>query len=82
MGTPSPGYAITVRVEIRSSSGAAAGLAAVSSAARALTALDVVDSHAGQRPFEQARELFEQVALAEGFVDFQTMPAYEMAAGE
>ncbi|MEP6650321.1 MAG: NAD-dependent malic enzyme [Lapillicoccus sp.] len=47
MATPSPGYAITVRVETPSSSGATGGLvAAVSSANGALTALDVVESHA------------------------------------
>ncbi len=46
-GRPSPGYAITVRVETPSSSGATGGLvAAVSSANGALTALDVVESHA------------------------------------
>ena len=47
MATPSPGYAITVRVETPSSSGATSGLvAAVSSANGVLTALDVVESHA------------------------------------
>jgi malate dehydrogenase (oxaloacetate-decarboxylating) len=47
MATPSPGYAITVRVEAPASSGATSGLvAAVSSAKGALTALDVVESHA------------------------------------
>ena len=47
MATPSPGYAITVRVEAPSSSGATNGLvAAVSSAHGVLTALDVVESHA------------------------------------
>ena len=47
MATPSPGYAITVRVELPSSSGATGELtAAVSSAGGALTALDVVESHA------------------------------------
>jgi malate dehydrogenase (oxaloacetate-decarboxylating) len=47
MATPSPGYAITVRVETPSSSGATSGLvAAVSNAHGVLTALDVVESHA------------------------------------
>jgi malate dehydrogenase (oxaloacetate-decarboxylating) len=47
MATPSPGYAITVRVETPSSSGATSGLvAAVSTAKGVLTALDVVESHA------------------------------------
>jgi malate dehydrogenase (oxaloacetate-decarboxylating) len=47
MATPSPGYAITVRVEAPSSSGATSGLvAAVSTANGVLTALDVVESHA------------------------------------
>ena len=47
MATPSPGYAITVRVEAPSSSGATNGLvAAVSRANGVLTALDVVESHA------------------------------------
>src|SRR3954451_15886615 len=47
MATPSPGYAITVRVETPSSSGATSGLvAAVSTARGVLTALDVVESHA------------------------------------
>jgi malate dehydrogenase (oxaloacetate-decarboxylating) len=47
MATPSPGYAITVRVEAPSSAGATSGLvAAVSKAQGALTALDVVESHA------------------------------------
>jgi malate dehydrogenase (oxaloacetate-decarboxylating) len=47
MATPSPGYAITVRVETPSSSGATSGLvAAVSRANGVLTALDVVESHA------------------------------------
>ncbi len=47
MATPSPGYAITVRVETPSSSGATSGLvAAVSTAQGVLTALDVVESHA------------------------------------
>jgi malate dehydrogenase (oxaloacetate-decarboxylating) len=42
----SPGYAVTVRVEAPSSSGATGGLvAAVSGADGALTALDVVESH-------------------------------------
>jgi malate dehydrogenase (oxaloacetate-decarboxylating) len=44
---PSPGYAITVRVDVPSSSGATSGLvAAVSEARGVLTALDVVESHA------------------------------------
>ncbi|TDD70208.1 NAD-dependent malic enzyme [Jiangella aurantiaca] len=47
MATPSPGYAITVRVEAPSSSTATSGLAAaVSTAGGALTALDVVESFA------------------------------------
>ncbi|TDE01626.1 NAD-dependent malic enzyme [Jiangella asiatica] len=47
MAAPSPGYAITVRVEAPSSSTATSGLAAaVSAAGGALTALDVVESHA------------------------------------
>ncbi|WP_116947676.1 NAD-dependent malic enzyme [Jiangella endophytica] len=47
MATPSPGYAITVRVEAPSSSTATSGLAAaVSAAGGALTALDVVESFA------------------------------------
>jgi malate dehydrogenase (oxaloacetate-decarboxylating) len=47
MANPSPGYAITVRVETPSSSGATGSLvAAVSKADGALTALDVVESHA------------------------------------
>ena len=47
MATPSPGYAITVRVEAPSSSTATSGLAAaVSEAGGALTALDVVESFA------------------------------------
>jgi len=47
MGTPSPGYAITVRVETPSSSGATGRLvAAVAGAGGAVTALDVVESHA------------------------------------
>jgi malate synthase len=29
------------------------------------------------RPFQQAREIFEEVALADDFVDFLTLPAYE-----
>jgi malate synthase len=38
------------------------------------------DSGAGQDPerLAQARELFEQVALADDFVDFLTLPAYEL----
>ncbi|HET8604784.1 MAG TPA: NAD-dependent malic enzyme [Marmoricola sp.] len=47
MPNPSPGYAITVRVETPSSSGATGGLVAgVSAAGGAVTALDVVESHA------------------------------------
>jgi malate dehydrogenase (oxaloacetate-decarboxylating) len=47
MPNPSPGYAITVRVETPSSSGATGDLvAAVSGAGGAVTALDVVESHA------------------------------------
>ncbi|MGH3472648.1 MAG: NAD-dependent malic enzyme, partial [Nocardioidaceae bacterium] len=47
MPVPSPGYAITVRVETPSSSGATAGIAAaVSAVDGALTALDVVESRA------------------------------------
>ncbi|RIQ19506.1 NAD-dependent malic enzyme [Jiangella rhizosphaerae] len=47
MATPSPGYAITVRVEAPSSSTATSGLAAaVSASGGALTALDVVESYA------------------------------------
>ena len=34
------------------------------------------DAYAGGR-FEEAREIFEQVALGEDFVDFLTLPAYE-----
>ena len=46
MATPSPGYAITVRVDAPSSATATSGLAAaVSRAGGALTALDVVESH-------------------------------------
>ena len=49
MGIPSPGYAVTVRVETPSSSGATGRLvAAVSGAGGAVTALDVVESHADQ----------------------------------
>ncbi len=47
MTNTSPGYAITVRVEAPSASGATSGLvAAVSGAGGSLTALDVVESHA------------------------------------
>ncbi len=47
MASPSPGYAITVRVDVPSSSTATTGLAAaVSRAGGALSALDVVESHA------------------------------------
>jgi malate dehydrogenase (oxaloacetate-decarboxylating) len=47
MASPSPGYAITVRVELPASAGATGGLvAAVASAGGALTALDVAESHA------------------------------------
>jgi len=49
LGIPSPGYAVTVRVETPSSSGATGRLvAAVSGAGGAVTALDVVESHADQ----------------------------------
>jgi len=30
-----------------------------------------------QRPFQQAREIFEQVTLSDDFVDFLTLPAYD-----
>ncbi|MGB3829189.1 MAG: NAD-dependent malic enzyme [Ornithinimicrobium sp.] len=47
MVNTSPGYAITVRLEAPSASGATSGLvAAVSGAGGSLTALDVVESHA------------------------------------
>lgn len=47
MASTSPGYAITVRVEAPSTSDATGGLvAAVSRAQGAVTALDVVESHA------------------------------------
>ena len=47
MSNPSPGYAITVRVETPASSGATGGLVAgVSAAGGSVTALDVVESHA------------------------------------
>jgi len=47
MPSPSPGYAVTVRVETPSSTGATSGLvAAVSEAGGAVTALDVVESRA------------------------------------
>ncbi len=47
MANPSPGYAITVRVELPSGSGGTSALtAAVGSAGGALTALDVAESHA------------------------------------
>ena len=42
---------------------------------------DVVGDDYGSRQFEQARELFEDVALAEDFVDFLTLPAYEAVVG-
>ena len=29
-------------------------------------------------PFDQARKVFEEVALADNFVDFLTLPAYEI----
>ena len=32
------------------------------------------------RPFQLAREIFEQVALADEFVDFLTLPAYDAVA--
>jgi malate synthase len=32
----------------------------------------------GSRKFDEARQLFEQVALADDFVDFLTLPAYAM----
>ena len=47
MATTSPGYSITVRVDVPSSAGATADLAAaVTSVGGSLTALDVVESHA------------------------------------
>ena len=46
MATPSPGYSITVRVELPAASTATAALTtAVASAGGALTALDVAESH-------------------------------------
>ena len=46
MASPTPGYAITLRVEVASSASATAGLAAtVMEAGGVLTALDVVESH-------------------------------------
>ena len=46
MATPSPGYSITVRVELPAASTATAALTtAVASAAGAHTALDVAESH-------------------------------------
>ena len=45
MSTPSPGYAVTLRVELPATADSTGGLtAAVSSAGAALTALDVVES--------------------------------------
>ena len=29
-------------------------------------------------PFDKARKIFEEVALADDFVDFLTLPAYEI----
>ncbi len=47
MATPSPGYALTVRVETPSSAGATGSLvAAVDAAGGSVTALDVAESHA------------------------------------
>ncbi|NYI45332.1 malate dehydrogenase (oxaloacetate-decarboxylating) [Nocardioides aromaticivorans] len=47
MATPSPGYALTVRVETPSSAGATGSLvAAVAAAGGSVTALDVAESHA------------------------------------
>ncbi|WP_067434182.1 NAD-dependent malic enzyme, partial [Nocardioides jensenii] len=47
MATPSPGYAVTVRVDTPSSAGATGRLvAAVAAAGGAVTALDVAESHA------------------------------------
>jgi malate synthase len=39
--------------------------------------LEVVDAEAAGDGFETARELFERVALADEFVEFLTLPAYE-----
>ena len=39
---------------------------------------EIGDTEYGSRKFEDARRLFEQVALADDFVDFLTLPAYAM----
>jgi malate synthase len=38
---------------------------------------EVVDAEAAGQGFETARDVFEQVALSEEFVEFLTLPAYE-----
>ena len=35
-------------------------------------------SRTGEDRFEEAHRLFDQVALSEEFVDFLTLPAYEL----
>ena len=42
--------------------------------------LEVVDGEAAGEGFETAREVFEQVALSDDFVEFLTLPAYERLA--
>jgi malate synthase len=39
---------------------------------------EIGDQAYGSRRFDDARQLFEQVGLAEGFADFLTLPAYAM----
>jgi malate synthase len=41
---------------------------------------DAVGGDYDSRFFEQAREVFEQVALADEFADFLTLPAYDAVA--
>jgi malate synthase len=40
-----------------------------------------VGSDFDRRAFQQGRELFEEVALADDFADFLTLPAYDVVAG-
>ena len=40
--------------------------------------MEIGDQAYGSRRFDEARQLFEQVALADDFADFLTLPAYAM----
>lgn len=83
MPSPSPGYAITMRVAARAGFNATSKLAAATASVGAeITALDVVESTHENVVVNitciPAKRLVADLCLDDDFTDFLTLPAYEL----